>query len=100
MSNSTGFCRRKATTCLNITKTGCCSEKTAAPALLFLTEGHTVGTLILGGVAFVRTYQDTLQRAVVGFIAVVNALVDSTLNTLVCIAVHVLFLLFSVMALV
>ena len=61
---------------------------------LFLAEGHTIGTLVLGGIALMGTYQDPLQRAVVCFVAVVSALMNSTLDALVGIAVHDLFLLF------
>ncbi len=61
---------------------------------LFFAEGHTVGALILGGIALMGTYQNPLQRAVVCFVAVVSALMNSTLDALVGIAVHDLFLLF------
>ena len=70
------------------------------PFGLFLTEGHTVGALILGGIPFVSTNQNALQRAVVSFVAVMCALMDSTFDALICIAVHALILLFSVMLLV
>ena len=46
------------------------------------------------------THQDPLQRAVVGIVAMVSAGLDSAFNTLIGIAVHSIFLLFSVMELV
>ena len=67
---------------------------TAAAFLpLSLTEGLAVGALILGGVYLVGTYQNAVQRTVVLAVAVVSALLNSTLNTLVCLAVHNSFLL-------
>jgi len=63
--------------------------------VLFLTEGHAVGALVLAGVCLMGTYQDALQRAVVCFIAVMSALMNGALNALIGIAVHGLFLLFS-----
>ena len=61
---------------------------------LFLTEGHAVGALINSRICFMSAHKNTLQRAVVGLIAVMCALMDSTFDALVCIAVHNLFLLF------
>ena len=61
---------------------------------LFLAEGHTVGALIHGGVAFVGADQDAVQSAVVGILAVVSALMNGAFNTLVCFTIHVSFLLF------
>ena len=65
------------------------------PYKLFLAEGHAVGTLIHGGVAFVSAYQNTVQSAVVSVLAVVSALMNSTFNALVCFTIHFLFLLLS-----
>jgi hypothetical protein len=42
----------------------------------------------------VGAYQDLIQGAVVGFVAVMSALLDGALNALVSIAVHNAFLLF------
>ena len=62
--------------------------------ILFLTEGHAVGALILGGVSLMGTDQDALQRAVIRFVAVMGTLMNGTLDALVGIAIHSLFLLF------
>ena len=45
------------------------------------------------------TYQNPLQGAEICILAVVGALLDSTLNALVCMAIHYGFLLFVVMLL-
>lgn len=39
-------------------------------------------------------YQDSLQRAVIFLTAVMCALADSTFDALVCVTIHVWFLLF------
>ena len=54
-------------------------------------EGHTVGALIHGGIALMGTYQDSLQRTEILLAAVVCALLNGTLDTLVCMAVHVFY---------
>lgn len=51
-------------------------------------KGHTVGTLIHGGIALVGAYLDLVQRTIVFQIAMVGALLDSTFNRLVCLCVH------------
>lgn len=56
--------------------------------LLLLTEGLTVGALVHGRICLVGTYQDSLQGAEVGILAMVGALLNGTLNALVCMAVH------------
>ena len=43
--------------------------------------------------------QDPLQGAVIGILAVMLALLDSTLNALVCMGIHSVFLLIHVMLL-
>jgi len=45
------------------------------------------------------TNQDPLQGTVICILAVMGALLDSTLDTLVCMAIHGVILLFSVMGL-
>ena len=55
---------------------------------LLLAERLAVGALIHGGVSLVGTHQDLVQGAVVLTLAVVGALGDGTLDTLVGIAVH------------
>ena len=56
--------------------------------LLLLAEGLTVGALVLSGIQLVRTHHNTFQGAEVGILAVMGALLNSTLNTLVCMAIH------------
>ena len=53
-----------------------------------LPEGLAVGALIHSGVSLVGANQNPLQGAEIGILAVMCALLDSTLNALVCIAVH------------
>lgn len=70
------------------------SENAAAAAAAFvarlsLTERLAVGTLILGGVFLVGTYQDTIQRAVVLAVAMVCALLNGAFNALVCVTIHI-----------
>jgi len=60
----------------------------AAAQTLLLTEGHTVGALVYRGIGLVGTHKDPIQRAVVLAFAVVGALMDSTLDALVGMAVH------------
>ena len=61
--------------------------------LLFLPEGLAVGALIHGGVGLMGAHQNLVQRAIVFAVAVISAGLDGTFNTLVCVAVHILFLL-------
>ena len=60
---------------------------------LLLAEGHAVGAGIHSGVSLVGTHQDPLQRAVVSILAVVCTLRNGALNALVCVTVHIQFLL-------
>ena len=53
-----------------------------------LAEGLAVSALIHGGICLMGAYQDPLQRAKVGILAVMGALLDSTLNALVCMTIH------------
>lgn len=62
--------------------------------LLLLAEGHAVSALIHGGIGLMGTYQDPLQGAVIGSVAMMGALLDGALDALVCVAIHSLFLLF------
>ena len=57
-------------------------------ARLLLPEGHAVGALIHGGVAFVGAHQDPVQRTEILVLAVISALMDGALDALVGIAVH------------
>ena len=60
------------------------------PLMLFLllAEGHTVGTLIHGGICLVGTHGDAIQGAVVGIVAVISTLLDGALDALVCMTAH------------
>ena len=69
----------------------------ARPSQLFFAEGHAVSALIHSGVPLVGADQNTVQRTVVGIAAMMGTLLDGALDTLVCIGIHSLFLLFSVM---
>ena len=60
---------------------------------LLLAEGLAVGALIHGGIYLVGADQDAVQGAEVCVLAVVGALSYSTLNALVCMAIHRLDLL-------
>ena len=51
-------------------------------------EGLAVGALIYSGVGLMGAHQNTLQRAEVGILAVMLALLDSTFNALICMAIH------------
>ena len=56
---------------------------------LLSAEGHAVGALFHGGIAFVGTHQNLVQGAVVFALAVVGALADGALHTFVGMAVHI-----------
>ena len=58
------------------------------PDKSLLAEGLAVGALVHGGVLLMGAHQDLAQGAVVLTLAVMCALMDSTLDGLVCIAVH------------
>ena len=60
-----------------------------APKNLFLAEGHAVGALIHGGIAFVGADHNAIQCAVIFVLAVVCALMNGAFNALVCFAVHI-----------
>lgn len=55
---------------------------------LLLAEGHAVSALILGGIGFVGTHQNPVQRTIVLALTVVSALMNSAFNRLVGMAVH------------
>ena len=55
---------------------------------LLLAEGLAVSALICGGVHLVGAHQDFVQGTVVLVAAVMGALLDSTLDALVCVTVH------------
>ena len=56
---------------------------------LLLAEGHAVGALIHGGVALMGTDQNAVQSTVILILAVVCTLVNSALNALVSLVVHI-----------
>ena len=62
--------------------------------ILLLTEGLTVGALILSRICLMGTYHDSLQRAVVSLLAVMCALGNSTFDAFVCMTIHDPFLLY------
>ena len=70
----------------NVHKKG--TRKSRVPKELFLTEGLAVGALIHGGVTLMSADQNTVQSAVVCVAAVVSALLNSTFDALVCLAIH------------
>ena len=55
---------------------------------LLLAERLAVGALIRSGIHLVGTHQNLVQGAVVLVAAVMGALLDSTLDALVCMTVH------------
>ena len=63
------------------------------PDSLPLTERFAVSALILGGVGLMGTHQDPVQRAVIFAVAVVSTGLDGAFDALICMAVHVNFLL-------
>ena len=69
------------------------------PYLCFslLTEGLAVGALVHSGICLMGANQDPLQGAVIGILAVMGTLLNSTLNRLVCMAIHSLYPPFLVM---
>ena len=60
---------------------------------LLLTERLAVGALVHGRVCLVSAHQNLVQGAVVLAVAVISAGLDGAFDALVCIAVHILFLL-------
>ena len=76
-------------------------RRQSPPYLRFslLAEGLTVGALVHGGICLMGTYQDPLQRAEISILAMVGALLNGTLNALVCMAIHGYILLLFMMGL-
>ena len=83
---------------------GAVKENAAATAAAFmrlsLAEGLAVGALVLSGICFMGTNQNSVQRAVVLVVTVISTLLNGTFDALVCIAVHSSFLLLLDSALV
>ena len=68
-------------------------EKTAADIRpprqsLLLSEGHAVGALLSGRVAFMGTHHDLVQGAVVLAVAVIGALLNGAFDGLIGMTVH------------
>ena len=61
--------------------------------LLFLPEGLAVGALVHGRVCLMGTHQNLVQRAVIFTVAVVGAGLDGAFDALVCMTIHIHFLL-------
>jgi len=55
---------------------------------LLLAEGHAVGALVRGRIHLVGAHHDLIQGAVVFVLTMVGALLDGTLDALVCMTVH------------
>ena len=67
-----------------------CRAALAVPtAFLLLSEGLAVGALAFGGVHLVGAHQDLIQRAEVFVAAMVGALSDGALDTLVGMTIHI-----------
>ena len=62
-----------------------------------LPEGLAVGALVHSGVGLMGANQNPLQGAVIGILAMMGTLLNSTLNRLVCMAIHSLYPPFLVM---
>ena len=60
----------------------------AAHGKLLSAEGLAVGALLVGGVHLVGAHLNTIQRTIIGGVAVIGTLLDSTGDTLVCVAIH------------
>ena len=62
-------------------------------ASLLLAEALAVSALILGGIGLVGAHHNPIQRTVVLSITVVSAGLNGAFDTLVCVVVHIFFLL-------
>ena len=63
-------------------------------------EGRAIGAGNLGGVLLVSHHANGVQGAVILILTMMLALLDGAFNALVCVAVHSLLLLFSVIYIV
>ena len=54
-------------------------------------EGLAVGALIYSGVCLMGADQNAVQRAEVGILAMMLALLNSTLNAFICMTIHIAF---------
>ena len=74
------------------------AEKAAAKGcrrwiILLLPEGLAVGALVHSRIHFMGADKDPIQGAVVGVIAVISAGLDGAFDALVCMTIHIHFLL-------
>ena len=60
--------------------------------LLLLAEGHTVSTLVNSGVHLVSAHHNAVQGTIVLFLAMMSALLNGTLDTLIG-TIHLILLL-------
>ena len=67
---------------------------------LLLAEGLAVRTLVSGRVSLMGAHQDSIQRAEILALAMIGALLNNTLNTLVCFTSHSCDLLFKISTIV
>ena len=67
---------------------------------LSLAEGLAVSALVHGRICLVGTHQDLIQGAVVLAVAVVSTVFDGAFDALVCVTIHIVFLLLFGTALV
>jgi hypothetical protein len=61
---------------------------------LSLAEALAVGALILHGIGFMSTHLNPVQRAIVLRVAVVSTGLNGAFDALICMIVHIFFLLF------
>ena len=69
------------------------AANTPQPIVLLLPEGLAVGALVHSRVCLMGAHQDLVQGAVVLVLTVVSAGLDGAFDALVCMAVHIEFLL-------
>ena len=66
-------------------------HKPPYPPVLLFAEGLAVGALVRGGIGLVGTHQNPIQAAEVCVLTVMLALLNGTLDALVCMTIHSLF---------
>lgn len=65
----------------------------AAAVFLLLAEGLAIGTLVNRGIGLMGAHQNAIQGTEIGIITVISTLLYCAFNALVCMAVHIHFLL-------
>ena len=63
-------------------------QRPAAVPVLLLTERLAIGALIHSRICLMGAYQNPVQRAEIGILTVILALLNGTLNALVCMGIH------------